>query len=333
MADRFWVGGTGNWSDNLNHWSASTGGAPNASLPTSADNVFFDVNSFNGADQVVTIDVQSSCLGMDWTGATNTPTFAGNVTMNFYGSITLIAAMTITNTSQKNIRPAGAATITSAGNEWAGSIYLWGTGSYTLADDFVASGSINMTDGTLVTAGFDFTCANFTISDAGAKVITLSTSTFNCTAWNYSGSNLTLTANTATIKITGTGVFAGGGITTYHNVELNGTAHTISGDNTFATLALPSGTTQTLTFGASTIQTATTMTLSGDATHAHTIKSGTAGTLASLIAATPTDDYVTYTDIRSSWSTLQAALFIIYSRTLNAAEITSHYNRERHLFV
>ena len=39
------------------------------------------------------------------------------------------------------------------------------------------------------------------------------------------------------------------------------------------------------------------MTLSGDATHAHTILSDTAGTLAQIMATTITDSYVTYTDM------------------------------------
>ena len=46
MADRYWVGGSGTWSSlNTSNWSTSSGGAGGASVPTAADNVFFDVNS------------------------------------------------------------------------------------------------------------------------------------------------------------------------------------------------------------------------------------------------------------------------------------------------
>ena len=76
MADRYWVGGTGNWSD-TSHWSATSGGAGGASKPTSADDVHFDANSFSGAGQVVTINENTACKSMDWTGATNTPDLAG----------------------------------------------------------------------------------------------------------------------------------------------------------------------------------------------------------------------------------------------------------------
>ncbi len=46
MADRYWVGGTGTWnSTSTTNWSASSGGASGASVPTAADNVFFDAGS------------------------------------------------------------------------------------------------------------------------------------------------------------------------------------------------------------------------------------------------------------------------------------------------
>ena len=49
MANRFWIGGTGTWSaTNTANWSSSAGGLPGASVPTSADNVFFDGGSGTG---------------------------------------------------------------------------------------------------------------------------------------------------------------------------------------------------------------------------------------------------------------------------------------------
>lgn len=97
MADRFWVGASGNWSDNTNHWSASSGGAPGASTPTSSDNVFFDANAgFTGASKTVTVDTASNCANMDWTGAPNNPRISmggGSLTIN--GDITLISGMAV----------------------------------------------------------------------------------------------------------------------------------------------------------------------------------------------------------------------------------------------
>lgn len=49
MANRYWVGGTGTWnSSNTTNWSATSGGAGGASVPTSVDDVFFDGNSGTG---------------------------------------------------------------------------------------------------------------------------------------------------------------------------------------------------------------------------------------------------------------------------------------------
>ena len=53
MADRYWVGGAGNWSSTTK-WSTSSGGASGASVPTSADNAIFDANS--GGKFVATVD-------------------------------------------------------------------------------------------------------------------------------------------------------------------------------------------------------------------------------------------------------------------------------------
>lgn len=49
MASRYWVGGSGTWSStNTTNWSATSGGSGGASVPTSADDVFFNASSGNG---------------------------------------------------------------------------------------------------------------------------------------------------------------------------------------------------------------------------------------------------------------------------------------------
>jgi hypothetical protein len=44
MADRYWVGGSGSWNSTTK-WSATSGGASGASVPTASDNAIFDANS------------------------------------------------------------------------------------------------------------------------------------------------------------------------------------------------------------------------------------------------------------------------------------------------
>ena len=55
MADRYWVGDSGEWIDEA-HWSETSGGVGGASVPTESDNVIFDENSFTQTGQVVIVD-------------------------------------------------------------------------------------------------------------------------------------------------------------------------------------------------------------------------------------------------------------------------------------
>ena len=62
-AGRYWVGGTGNWSDTA-HWSETSGGASGVSLPTGSDHVHFDANSGAG---IATVNATAYCLDLDFT--------------------------------------------------------------------------------------------------------------------------------------------------------------------------------------------------------------------------------------------------------------------------
>lgn len=56
MASRYWVGGTGTWdTTSTAHWASTTGGASGASVPTAADDVFFDYNSLSNAAHTITL--------------------------------------------------------------------------------------------------------------------------------------------------------------------------------------------------------------------------------------------------------------------------------------
>lgn len=98
MADRYWVGGTGNWSGTT-HWSATSGGASGASEPVPADNVYFDANSGTGT---VTCNY-GLCNDFD---ATNSSSLVFHFTdiLQVYGDIKLSssAGMTFTQVSDYN---------------------------------------------------------------------------------------------------------------------------------------------------------------------------------------------------------------------------------------
>jgi hypothetical protein len=85
MAARYWVTlGTGTWNDSSN-WSATSGGASGASVPTAADTVFFDAASGTGD---VTLDVQGSCVSITCTGFAGRIAFGtNNILLNGVGTV------------------------------------------------------------------------------------------------------------------------------------------------------------------------------------------------------------------------------------------------------
>lgn len=78
MASRYWVGGTGTWGDTA-RWSTTSGGAGGASVPTNADDVFFDANSGGG-----TVTIGGTAKTLDLRGFTGN--FAGGTSIFYLGS-------------------------------------------------------------------------------------------------------------------------------------------------------------------------------------------------------------------------------------------------------
>jgi len=102
IKDRYWVGGTGNWSD-TSHWSYTSGGTGGSSVPMPIDDVHIDVNSGFGSGGTITLDavVDSYAVAHDFicdSGHTYTLTRNGGTStghgMWVYGSVVLDANMT-----------------------------------------------------------------------------------------------------------------------------------------------------------------------------------------------------------------------------------------------
>ena len=97
MAARFWVsGGTGNWSSTTN-WSATSGGARGASVPSTADQANF--NALSGAG-TATLDISPTIQVLTMTGFTGTLAFGSNtISLNSTGTIfTGASTYTVTGT-------------------------------------------------------------------------------------------------------------------------------------------------------------------------------------------------------------------------------------------
>lgn len=257
MANRFWIGGSGNWdASTTTHWSSTTGGAGGASVPTSADNVFVDANS--GTSPTITVTATASCLDLDFTGAI-TPTFAVNSTLIIYGFLKFISSMSLTQSGIIAFESSSSGkTVTTAGIAFHASLSFEGAGGWILQDDILSTSTIAHSNGSLDTNNKNITCTTFNITGTNVRTLTLGSSILNLAAsWTATlTTNLTFNVGTSTITMnSGVANFTGGGLA-YNNVNIINTAiTTITDANTFntisidtnSTLKIKSGTTQTIT--------------------------------------------------------------------------------------
>jgi hypothetical protein len=89
MATRYLANGaSGSWFSTSN-WTSTDGGAPGASVPTSADDV---IVNFSGANGALTIDGTAACLSLtfaDTTDITTTFTFNSGSSLTITGDLTM----------------------------------------------------------------------------------------------------------------------------------------------------------------------------------------------------------------------------------------------------
>lgn len=116
MALRYWVGGSGTWNAvSTANWSATSGGASGASVPTTADDVVLDANSGAGT---VTLGADVVARIMTMTGFTGTLAFS-TFKISLAGNATTVFT--------------GATTFTTSGNKLIELTYTGSTGARTLA--------------------------------------------------------------------------------------------------------------------------------------------------------------------------------------------------------
>lgn len=213
MADRYWVGGSGNWSDNLLHWAATSGGASGASLPGSGDNVFFD-NLSHTTNYTVTMNAGTKqCLNF-----TATAPAAGNMTMAFgsvnlsvFGNFSSYAGMLTTGGTPSILFASTSTgrTITTNGVNFSVNIEFTGSGGgWTLQDNFTTLGEWRHTRGTVDQNGFTVRCNAFHNSNANVRTYTMTGAAIvverdvNGVMWTSTTlTNLTLNNSGSTVEI------------------------------------------------------------------------------------------------------------------------------------
>jgi hypothetical protein len=188
-----------------------------------------------------------------WTGATNVSTF---------GSLTLSAGMTYSNTGTLTFASTVPGnTVTSNGKQLTGNVTFNGVGGgWSLVDDFslvgsgnsgsgAISGVLTFTAGTFTANNKNVTAFNASISGSTARNITMGTGTWTLNGtnnvWNATTTtNLTLNTTGSTIAVTSPKylkkTFIGGNLT-YGTLNINTTFGyvdlTLTGSNTFTTIS------------------------------------------------------------------------------------------------
>lgn len=235
MADRYWVGGTASWDATAGtKWALTSGGTGGETVPTAADDVYFDAAS--GA-VTVTVAAASVCKNLNFTGFTGT--FAGTSTLAISGSLTLAATMTRTHTGATTFNGTSSHTITSNGIELNAAITFNSVGgSWQLTDNFVTGPTRTtiLTNGILDLNSNTFTTGAFSSTNSNARAIVFGTGKFILTrnaiaVWNTSNiTNLSI-SGTPVIDAnytgaTGTRSFIFGALTETQAITLNVTAGT-----------------------------------------------------------------------------------------------------------
>lgn len=255
MANRYWVLGTGTWSStNTANWSDTSGGTGGFSVPTAADDVYFDANSnvLATAFTVTMANTPRVCRDFLASGLDGTMTLAGSsIGLTVSGSLTFQATnftCTYTGITTFNATTTGK-TITTNGVVFAASVTLDGVGgAWTLGSALscgTVTGDLTLTNGTFNTSvsNYSVTAARFFSNNSNLRTINLNGSTVSLSSqWTMTTStNATLNVGTSTISMSSSVVTFNGGGLTYYNVSCTSTlastnTKTITGANTFNNL-------------------------------------------------------------------------------------------------
>jgi len=251
-ASRYWVGGTATWDGTTTaNWSASSGGASGASVPTSSDDVYFDGNSGTGT---ITLSSSSVAQSITCTGFTGTISHPAATTLTIGsasgGSLTFVSGMTYTlgnaATSAISFVSTTTGNTVTTGGQTLGNVTFNGSGGgWTLEDTFTegSTATMTLTAGTLNTNNETVSVGFFTSTNSNTRTLTLGSSSFTCTGsgtvWTMypTVTNMTVNAGTSTIITTG-GAFLSTGTFAFYNLTLGaaGSANTNSSSTFTGTL-------------------------------------------------------------------------------------------------
>jgi hypothetical protein len=247
----YWVGGTGNWSDTAK-WSTSSGGSGGSAIPTSLDDVVFNSAS-NATSYTATINTSAKCNTLTITGpASGTLTLAGSSNIACNGNITFpTTGLSVTHTGYILLGgSSGSKTFNAGGLSLSSLIHVvstnaeWSLGSnLTTSALLLSSGTINISsynltvNSSIAASGFEKRSINL-----GSGTTTV-TNNFELGNSETSAANLTVTAGTSQITLSGQNSLFYGNGKTFYNLSFTNTnlgTSEIYGSNTFNNLSFPS---------------------------------------------------------------------------------------------
>ena len=245
---------TGSGTVSSQTMSAATAGA---SVPTAADNVFFDANSNNSNNAfTVTMSVTPRlCNDFTAQGLDGTMTLAGSgIGLTVSGSLTFQVtnfSRTYSGTTTFNATTTGK-TVTTNGVAFGSVVTFDGVGGgWTLGSAFsCGTNDLTVTNGTFDTSvsNYSVTAGRLFSNNANLRTINLNGSTVTVSSGEpvrFTTTNLTFNAGTSTLNCSNSfPTFAGAGLT-YYNVSFTSTATQpiITGANTFNNLSITGRTT------------------------------------------------------------------------------------------
>jgi len=314
---RYWVGGTGNWS-NTARWSTGSGGASGASVPRSHDDVVFDslsnataytatVNAVIGGVRMKSLTIAGPASGnVTLAGVATIDGIHGNVTLpatgltrTYTGAITLSGSTSGLTLTTNGVVLGSSITVDGVGCEWTlGSALNNGTSSVTVTNGSFDCATYNLTLGSLLSTGQHARTIAF-----GSGTIAAATN-INCGVTENTAANLTVTAGTAQINLSNqVPTFSGNG-KTFYNVAFTDTSAgtvTLNGANSFNNLSF----TGITSAGLKIISVTANQTITGtftcsagtDATMRHFVRSDTLGTTRTLTCAAVSLTNVDFRDI------------------------------------
>jgi hypothetical protein len=314
---RYWVGGTGNWSDTA-RWSTSSGGSSGASVPRSHDDVVFDslsnataytatVNAVTGGIRMKSLTIDGPASGnVTLAGSTAIVGIHGNVTLpatgltrTYTGAITLSGSTSGLTLTTNGVALNSAITVNGVGCEWAlGSAVDITSAEWTITNGDFDTANYNLTVNALLSDNLN----SRTIS-LGSSTVTLGNGTVFVITFTRS-INLIFNAGTSTIILNNSQiVFAGGGQTFYNvtNSRANSDLFRISDASTFNNLTIAgrtvAGVNPVEIFANQTINGTLTLSAGTNATMRHFVRSNTIGITRTLTCAAVSLTDVDFRDI------------------------------------